>query len=99
MEEISMLQISPLLAPMADALPFLTRVTDKDGVKVVAPISMRRDWWRNLGSTTYPLTAAAAMSSQSAHATSAAAESAWSAMGRQSGPLRNELAEDRREAH
>jgi hypothetical protein len=92
LKEIGTLQLRPLPDAMADTVPYLTEVTVReDGVQVVASMAERRGWWLKLGSTKYPLVAAAAARLLSAHATSAAPERAWSAMGRLTGPSRNAL--------
>ncbi len=61
LKEIGILQMRPLPVVMADTVPYLTEVTVReDGMQEVASMAERRGWWLKLGSTQYPLVAAAA---------------------------------------
>lgn len=78
---------------MARHLPVLTMRKEVEGSSKVelAPMSQRMGWWHTIGRRDFPLVTEGALRVLSCHATSAAAERLWSAMGRLDMPQRNAL--------
>lgn len=96
--EFTKLQFLALPEVMARALPTLTkRTASADGKISIASGEMRRTWWDNSGSDTFPLLSQVACKLLLFHVTSCATERNWSKWGRLIPKARNRLALERAE--